>query len=339
MQTLAQHIRSAEEQSVPLKSAVMEYAAMQRGLSYRRMSRHLIMVEPDGASAIPFHNMQGPTLSYAGRYLADRKQDSRTLLAEADLRVPDSQVFPQDQRGAARRWARLRPGATVVKPTTLARARGVTTGIRTAPEFDAAWERAVGAYRNRSRCEVLVEEHIPGDDIRCFVVGGRLITATQRRRPQVVGDSRSTVGELIAAKNETRAAHPTLYPYLVPDEPEMLDQLAAAGMTVDDVPEQGQIVVLRGVSNLSGGGDSVDVTDTIHAGFRDIAVRAVEAIPGMDYLGVDLIVPDVTASPGSQHHVVTEVEAAPAPLTDFPVEGQPRDMAGAVLNHYLPAGP
>lgn len=273
-----------------------------------------------------------------GRSLADRKQDARILLLDANLRVPDSQVFGPNQRGAARRWAGERAAESVVKPTALARARGVTTEIRTDGEFDVAWDRAIGASSSRSNRQVLVEEHISGEDIRCFVVGGRMVTATQRRRPRVVGDGASTIVELIAEKNQVRAAHPTLHPYLIPEDPELLDQLAASGMTVNDVPEDGQIVMLRRVSNLSGGGDSVDVTDSIHPDFESIAARAVAAIPGAEYLGVDLIVPDITAPPGTQRHVVTEVEAAPGPLTDFPIEGEPRDMAGAILDHYLSVG-
>lgn len=336
MQTLAEHIAARRAKGIGLKTAVMEHAVMRRGLPYQRLNRYLILVEPAGGVPIPFYNMLGPSISTPGCYLADRKQDSRRLLAEAGVTVPATELFTRRQQRTAWRYAQGLSGGAVIKPTRLSRGRGITTGIHTEQEFDAAWERAFEAYGGRSRnSQVIIEQHVTGEDFRCFVVGGELISATQRRRPQVIGDGRSTVAELIAQKNTVRAAHPTLNTYPIPTDPEQLDLLGEAGLTLEDVPSDGETVVLRRTSNLSGGGDSVDVTDEIHPGFREVAVRSVAAIPGMAYMGADLIAPSVAVAPTEENHVVTEVESSPGPLTDFPIEGTPRDMAGPILEYYL----
>jgi D-alanine-D-alanine ligase-like ATP-grasp enzyme len=105
------------------------------------------------------------------------------------------------------------------------------------------------------------------------------------------------------------------------------------------VPASGEIVVLRSASNLSAGGDSIDVTEVAHPGFIDVAIRAVRAIPGMPYAGVDLITPDITAPPTATNHIVSEIEYSPCPtVAHFPLIGTQRDMAGAVLQFYLEHG-
>ncbi|GAB3194146.1 ATP-binding protein [Nesterenkonia suensis] len=336
MDGLAAHLATCEEQGIHQKSAVMEHAVIRRGLPYRRLSRYVIVVEPPGQGPVIFYNMLGPSTSHAGGYLADTKHLSRQLLAEAGVSVPESRTFIRDERQQAWHWAQACDRPVVIKPTRLSRGRGVTTEIRTEDEFHQAWDRAFEAYgRSTQRQLALVEQHFSGEDYRCFVVGGRLVSVTMRRRASVVGDGSSTIRALIEAKNRRRAGHPMLHSYPIPDSPESLEELTASGMTLQDVPAEGARVTLRRVSNLASGGDSIDVTDTIHPGFAEIAQQAVEAIPGVECLGVDLIATSITEPPTAESHVVTEVETAPMPMTEFPVEGQPRDMAGAVLEHHF----
>lgn len=83
------------------------------------------------------------------------------------------------------------------------------------------------------------------------------------------------------------------------------------------------------------GGDSIDVSDTCHPGFKDLAVRAVGSIPGLEYAGVDLLTRDITSEPRPGNYIVSEVEFFPGPVAHFPVVGIPRDMASAVLDYYL----
>ncbi|MDZ5077006.1 hypothetical protein [Nesterenkonia sp. HG001] len=315
----------------------MEHAVIRRGLPYRRLNRYVIVVEPGGRLPIIFYNMLGPSTSHAGGYLADTKQLSRQLLAEAGISVPRSRTFTRDEQHQAWQWAQTLTEPAVIKPTRLSRGRGVTTGIRTEDEFHQAWNRAFNAYGTSKQMQLaLVEQHFSGDDYRCFVVGGRLVSVTMRRRASVVGDGSSTILELIEAKNRRRAEHPMLHRYPIPDSLEHLDDLAASGACLQDVPAENTRVTLRRVSNLASGGDSIDFTETIHPGFAEIAVQAVEAIPGVECLGVDLIATSITEAPTPENHLVTEVETAPMPMTEFPVEGKPRDMAGAVLEHFLP---
>ena len=49
-------------------------------------------------------------------------------------------------------------------------------------------------------------------------------------------------------------------------------QLKEQGLTVDSIPAKDQLVQLRANSNISTGGDSIDMTDEMHASYKEIAV-------------------------------------------------------------------
>ncbi len=69
--------------------------------------------------------------------------------------------------------------------------------------------------------------------------------------------------------------------------------LKEQGYQVDSVPEEGQIVYLRENSNISTGGDSIDVTDDFNDDYKQVAVDAVAALQA-SISGIDLIIPDKT---------------------------------------------
>lgn len=316
----------------------MEYAALQRGLEVTRIDRFVIIIHTPELGDMAFHQMNGPLSSHAVRYLADDKAHARELVSAARISVAPSRAFPSTRFDAALTFAQSLPGGAVLKPLRLSRGRGVTTGVSTEEQFRAAWETVLAQATVPERTRVLVEQQVPGDDYRFFVVHNRVVSTTLRRRASVVGDGRSNISELIAQKNAQRSKNPYLAGYPIPAVPTELDQLNAEGLSLSDVPNADHRITLRSASNLSAGGDSIDVTDITHPGFNDVAIRAVKAIPGMMYAGVDIIAPSITTEPQSSNYVVGEVEYSPAPLSHFPVEGKPRDMAGAVLHFYLRMG-
>lgn len=67
--------------------------------------------------------------------------------------------------------------------------------------------------------------------------------------------------------------------------------LKEQNLLTTSVPEKDQIVYLRENSNISTGGDSIDVTDNFDESYKQIAIEAVQAL-GAKICGIDLIVPD-----------------------------------------------
>src|SRR5699024_10851535 len=103
--------------------------------------------------------------------------------------------------------------------------------------------------------------------------------------------------------------------------------LAEVGYTLDAIPKKNELVFLREKSNLSTGGDAVDVTEQLTPEISQIAVDAGKAIPGLSHFGVDMIVSD-----DRKEGVILEVNSRPGIGGHlFPGEGEPKDFAKDII--------
>src|SRR5690625_5487161 len=71
---------------------------------------------------------------------------------------------------------------------------------------------------------------------------------------------------------------------------EIENRLESKGYTLNAIPKEGELIYLRQKSNLSTGGDAVNVTDQLTPELEEIAINAGKAIPGLTHYGVDMIV-------------------------------------------------
>ena len=120
---------------------------------------------------------------------------------------------------------------------------------------------------------VLVEEFIAGTEYRFFVLDGQCEAVLLRVAANVVGDGQHTVRELVAIKNDNPLRgrdhrSPLEIIELGDIELLMLDQ---QGYGPDDILPAGVKVDLRRNSNISTGGDSIDVTDSMHPSYKELA--------------------------------------------------------------------
>jgi len=117
-----------------------------------------------------------------------------------------------------------------------------------------------------------------------------------------------------------------------------LELLALAGFDADTVLPDGEIFYIRNTANLSTGGTAIDLTDVVHPDNREMAVRAIQAV-GLDVGGVDFLTADITESYKEIGGAIVEVNAAPGfRMHVAPSEGEPRDVAGKVMDMLFPPG-
>src|SRR5699024_5884788 len=141
-----------------------------------------------------------------------------------------------------------------------------------------------------------------------------------------------TIKELIDMKNDIRKMNPHLTSRLIKIDIEIETMLERAGYTIDSIPKVGELVYLREKSNLSQGGDAIDVTEQLTPELEKIAINAGKAIPGLAHYGVDMIVDDENDT-----GVILEVNARPGLGGHlFPIQGQPRDFAKKIIDYYFP---
>ncbi len=265
--------------------------------------------------------------------ISSDKEETNKILAALGLPVPKQRLVRSVQ--AATRAAERIGYPVVVKPYNANHGRGVSIDLQDAEQVATAVKQAQQHSRS-----VLVESFITGLDHRMAVVNGELIAAAKRMPAHVIGDGTHTIEELVEAVNEDPRrgiGHEKVLTRI--EFNHQSDRLLAQGdYRRTSVPPKDEIVFLCATANLSTGGTAIDVTDVVHPDNREMAVRAAGAI-GLDVAGVDFLTDDISKSYKESGGAICEINAAPGfRMHVSPSEGEPRDVAGAVIDMLFPPG-
>ena len=278
--------------------------------------------------------------SYISPLIMENKVVTKKVLAKAGFNVPQSIEFT-DVKSAVENFPLFENRAVVIKPKSTNFGLGISIfqqGVTDRDDFAKAVEIAF-----REDKEIMVEDYLLGTEYRFFVLGDQTLAVLLRVPANVIGDGVHTVAELVAAKN----AHPlrgdgsrTPLKKIALGDIEQL-QLKEQGLTVDSIPAKDQLVQLRANSNISTGGDSIDMTDEMHASYKEIAVGISKAM-GAAVCGVDLIIPDLKkpAEPSLRSWGVIEANFNPMMMMHiFPFSGQSRRLTMNVIKMLFPELP
>jgi D-alanine-D-alanine ligase-like ATP-grasp enzyme len=192
----------------------------------------------------------------------------------------------------------------ILKPNSSSQGRGVTK-VHTRIEFEDAWRR-IEKVDNM----ILVEKYTKGDDYRIVVLDGKVISAYRRTPLSIIGDGKSTIAELLEKKQRIfkKAGRDTI---IKVNDLRILAKLRRAGLTFKRILPEGKLVYLLDNANLSGGGDSVDVTREISEGFKKLAVHLTRDM-GLRLCGVDIITQtSISNMPTKGGYWIIEINSAP----------------------------
>ncbi len=227
----------------------------------------------------------------------DDKAVTHRLLEGAGLRVPAQTRYQNDQQAATflRQYQ-----SVVVKPARGEQGAGISVDVRN----DSALSEAIVLAR-RHCDDVLLEEFVAGEDLRIIVIDFKVVAAAVRRPPQVVGNGRNTVRELIEKQSRRRAAA-TEGESTIPIDRETERCCQAQGYELSDTPPEGDTLRVRNTANLHTGGTIHDVTAELGTTLANAAVTAAKALQ-IPVTGLDFMVPDVTGS----DYVIIEANERP----------------------------
>ncbi len=269
--------------------------------------------------------------SVVGVELAQDKDETKERLERNGIRVPQGKVVYtlKEANKAADEIGR----PVVVKPVNGRKGLGVSLEVETSEEMKVAFQAA-----KEYSSAILIEEMFAGRNYRVVVVGGRMVAASERLLPHVIGDGVTTIRELIATENRNPLrgdGHEKPLTKIKVDS-DVTTHLQHAGMSLDSIPKHGEHVTLSNRSNLSTGATAQDVTDEVHPSIARMCERAARLI-GLDVCGVDLVIPDITTEMTSGG--VIEINASPGlRMHHFPSAGMPRDVGQAVVDSIFPPG-
>jgi cyanophycin synthetase len=244
--------------------------------------------------------------SQTGHMLQHNKAVSNVLVRRLGFRGVKHGVA--DSADSAIRLATEIGYPVVVKPIDSSQGRGVTIGLTTVQEINTAFAIASGISPGR----VLVEHFVEGDVFRLAVFGGRLAYVNMRFSPQVVGTGEHTIVELIDIENQRRqqAGVDIGSPKKLKVDAEMLATLQKQKLALNDRVPAGQVVRLRRMANVAGGGTSRLVTDKLHPDNKEMAETIARCFR-LDTVGIDFITPDITKSWRDVTCAIIEVNSTP----------------------------
>ena len=320
-----------DERMGPSTGAIVE-AAVARDIPYRRLTKGSMVQFGWGSRQRRIQAAELDATSAVAEAIAQDKDLSKKLLRAAGVPVPLGRpATDADDAWAAAQQVGL---PVVVKPQDGNQGKGVTVNITTRAQLDEAY-RTAAEYG-----EVMVERFLPGCDYRLLVVGNKLVAASRREPPQVVGDGLHSVRELVEIVNQDPRrgeGHATSLTKIRFDDIAIV-RLATQKLTPDTIPGKGRRVILRNNANLSTGGTATDVTDEVHPAIAACAVAAAQMI-GLDICGVDVVCETMLRPLEEQNGGVVEVNAAPGLRMHLsPSYGKGRAVGVAMIDDLFPTG-
>ena len=329
-EALAHPYQTYGYEDMEMSTQLLIAEAVRRGVQYDVIDRraHFLRLEREGKREYVKQATKTSLDTYVSYLAMENKEVTKMILADAGFSVPAGLTFTSVASGM-RAFSDFKDKEIVVKPKSTNYGWGIVMfrPLKSEAEFENALTIAFGFDE-----EVIVEEFLHGQEYRFLVVGDECIAVLKRVGANVVGDGKSTVAELVAAKND----HPWRgTDHLAPLEKIVLGDiechnLKQAGYAPDSVIAKGEQVFLRDNSNISTGGDSIDVTDEAHEIFKTQAVAAANAI-GARLCGVDIII-NGELSDGDAEYGFIELNFNPAiHMHAFVFEGKGRNATPAVL--------
>ena len=273
--------------------------------------------------------------SYISPLIMENKVVTKKVLAEKGFRVPKGYEVSSLEK-AVQKFNYVRNKPIVIKPKSTNFGLGITI-FKNGTDSLENYSKAVNFALKEDK-DILIEEFIEGTEYRFFVIEGKTEAVLLRVPANVVGDGKHTIRELVEMKNANPLrgdAKKTPLKKIELGEIEHL-QLAEQGLNFESILENNEVAYLRENSNISTGGDSVDMTDEVHESYKKLAVDISNAMMAK-VCGVDLIIPDIKKECNSDNYGVIEANFNPMMMMHiYPHSGKSRRLSLNVLKMLFP---
>lgn len=294
-----------------LSTQLLLKAAVLRGLDFQILDRkaNFIKLEYDGKIHYVKQATQTSLDNYSSVLLMDNKQLTKKILNENGINTANGKQY-LDFEIAKNDFNCFKNKAIVIKPNSTNFGIGIT--IIKNNNDQKIYKRALEiAFENDDT--ILIEAFFEGDEYRFFVINDKVEGILNRVPANVLGDGKKSIKELVAIKNDNPIRGKS---YRSPLEELNMGEaesifLASQSFDFNTIPPKNEIVYLRENSNISTGGDSIAVTDLVHQSYKDIAVKAANAL-NVSITGLDMIVKDFTIPATRDNYCIIELNFNPA---------------------------
>lgn len=280
-----------------------------------------------------FFRTRGDKVSNEAVELVDDKGITKDRLAEEGVPVPQGKGFSEEATDEEIiEYSKTIEFPIVFKPTNASLGDGVVTNINSNEEFLDAVQYV---RHDLGYGEVIVEQHVHGPEYRLYVIEDKVIAAYNRIPANITADGVHTIEELIDMKNYERRQNARLNSCLIHIDVEILEFIEQKGYDLTSIPPKGEYILLREKTNVSMGGDPIDVTDQISEDIKQIAIDTVKAFPGLNHAGVDIIINENKNLKDPAYVLEINATAQIGGIL-YPLRGQARNIPAAIIDYYFP---
>jgi len=298
---------------IPLSTRLILEQADEFGVAWEAIPNTKIIKLEYGGKIKFFRWQISSETSFIGFNACLDKGETKALLQQAGISTPNGcKLTPEDSEEIWEQVYNSLQKPLVIKPSHGWQGQSVLMGINDLAAYKVAVKKCF-AFTDAEDSGVMVEETFVGKEYRLVTTRQKMVAAVYREPANVIGDGTETVAELVAEKNSDprRGSDLSFALFKIELDEDALETLAGQNLTPTSVPTDGQKVYLRRVSNIMRGGDSIDITDEIHPSVKEIAVKAVQAVPELDFVGVDFMTKDIYTPQTPDSYIVVELNSSP----------------------------
>ena len=268
-------------------------------------------------------------------WILENKELTKEFLKRNNINIATGKVFKKDDFDKVVAYCEKIKFPVVVKPIDGSHGEGVYININGEKRLKIVLKNILWKSPY-----ILVEKMFFGTEYRIFAVRNKFIAAINRVPANVTGDGINTIKNLIDIKNNdpNRGNDYGKALMKIKLDKDVLEVLKSQRIKLNNVIKKNKVVFLRNNSNLSTGGDSIDVTDQVHPELKKIAVKAVRSIPGLTYAGIDIMVnKNISEKLTKKNYIIVEMNSSPMiSMHHFPYEGKSRNIAEEIINLLFP---
>lgn len=273
--------------------------------------------------------------SLAAYWILENKELTKYFLKKNKINVAKGAVFRKEEKPQIFNYCEKMGFPVVAKPVFGSHGKSVFVGIKNKKMLEAA---IAAILKNNEH--ILIEKEFIGKEYRFTATRKKALAVMYREPANIIGDGVHTIRELIKIKNKDPRRGDSYEKVLCKIKIDKIvkQNLAEQNLKLNSMLSKGRKVYLRKNSNLSTGGDSIDLTDETHLELKKISVKAINAIPGLAYGGVDLMSSrDISKKPTKKSYIILEINSSPGISMHYnPIEGKTIDVAKEIIDILFP---
>lgn len=250
------------------------------------------------------------------------------ILKYNKISVAKSSSFAQFDKNRALLYAQEIGFPVILR---IERASSLTRGIvkiKNTIDFIAAF-----AKMSQSQENILVEKYLAGESYRMLITSNGYYSILKKQLPNISGNGKSTVRELIDEENMKRINSSERYIQPLHINGEILQKY---NVNFGTILKKRKKIVFSDLVSEKEGATFENITEPIHPSVIELGKNILKSFPGLGYVGFEIIAKNCRRKLSKKNYIVSQIYISPGPNIHFPMKkGRVLKKAGEIIANLL----